>query len=95
MLLISAIMSHEDVFADVLCDGGLMELHVGFFFFRSTEIKNNIKTQRNTRDVSVEFLKTLFWLSMLSQLFLTPPAWKHPSTKVGKRLDQREYVRSD
>ena len=67
----------------------------GFFFFRSTEIKNNIKTQRNTRDVSVEFLKTLFWLSMLSQLFLTPPAWKHPSTKVGKRLDQREYVRSD
>ena len=33
MLPLSAVMSHEDVFADVLCDGGLMELHVGFFFF--------------------------------------------------------------
>lgn len=58
-------------------------------FFRSTEIKNDIKTQRNTRDVSVEFLKTLFWLSMLAQLFSNTSCLKTPllKKKVWKRLE--------
>lgn len=50
-------------------------------FFRSTEIKNDIKTQRNTRDVSVEFFKTLFWLSVLAQLFSNTSCLKTPLLK--------------